>query len=619
MEAKEYLIRLARESCEKNFDPEKLIVVIPRETTWYAITLFESGKKEDIDLANRLIENLPDWDGTHTSATLCVIYHRYPTLLSLKGKRRIEEYLKTCIPKAATTTYQSGNVNHPLGAYATLTVGGAIIKDDLVVRIGGRLLWQFESWLKGRSSPLRRVATYAEYNSPTYTAADLWFLNIIANYCPYSDIARLARYLEERMWVDVACHFHQPSHQLAGPHSRAYQEGSTGGICLLTSTMLKAFHRYIYLNPQLDIDYNHEADLMGLALPAVLDFNVPEEAVRIAFEKKFPYLVQAVTYCKQYHENFTIEESGEKIPIGDDEVFPGGFGDITTYMTEEYALGTSSRQYVNGGHNDTFVIRYRRAKEIKSMSYFRSIYTRYIMNKAQVDQDNFSHLVGRKIKKTYLYEEGRDSIFQHKNKAIVCYSPKRAGYKKCRSLRLDIILGYFSPLDEMRVGKREVNSFPFDFDWKEKVYIRDYRTYIAFIPLEPKDKGRKTSGRIWRTKNHLVISLYNYEGLEKNFTREEMSLMRNGFICELGDKREFKDIDEFMSFINKTQVEEKVDPAGIRTINYKSGDEEMLMIYDPRRDMILHRSVNGKEVTISHFYCEMQGETGGTFCPKTIY
>ncbi len=87
----------------------------------------------------------------------------------------------------------------------------------------------------------------SEYNSPTYTALTLWFLALIAEHSTTEAARRLALFLEERLWVDVAMHFHAPSQQFAGPHSRSYQDDSVGGFSALHCTMLAAFEEPLFL------------------------------------------------------------------------------------------------------------------------------------------------------------------------------------------------------------------------------------------------------------------------------------------------------------------------------------------------------------------------------------
>ncbi len=143
----------------------------------------------------------------------------------------------------------------------------------------------------------------SEYNSLTYTALDLWFLALIAEHAVTGSARTVAAFLEERLWVDVAMHFHAPSQQFAGPHSRSYADDSFGGCSALHFTMLAAFDEPLFIEPDLCERYNHPSTLVQNALVAILPFHVPEQARVLAWRKPFPYVFRKTTYGESYHEN----------------------------------------------------------------------------------------------------------------------------------------------------------------------------------------------------------------------------------------------------------------------------------------------------------------------------
>ena len=91
---------------------------------------------------------------------------------------------------------------------------------------------------------------FAEYNSPTYTQVALDELCRLRQYVLDADAKRKVNYCYELGWEGLAAHFHAPSAQLAGPHSRSY------------STLLKPdFYDFLYGASQGNIDY------LGAQLP----------------------------------------------------------------------------------------------------------------------------------------------------------------------------------------------------------------------------------------------------------------------------------------------------------------------------------------------------------------
>jgi hypothetical protein len=64
--------------------------------------------------------------------------------------------------------------------------------------------------------------TFEEYNSPTYTITALQELSRLKAHVQSPAAQPMIEALLRRAWEEVATHFHSPSRQWAGPHSRAY-------------------------------------------------------------------------------------------------------------------------------------------------------------------------------------------------------------------------------------------------------------------------------------------------------------------------------------------------------------------------------------------------------------
>ncbi|MGB3776888.1 MAG: hypothetical protein WA960_00910 [Tunicatimonas sp.] len=85
---------------------------------------------------------------------------------------------------------------------------------------------------------------FAEYNSPTYTRVALNELCRIQQYILDKKARQMIDFCYLTGWQVLAAHFHPPSGQLAGPHSRSY------------STLLrKSFYDFLYGASQDQIDY----------------------------------------------------------------------------------------------------------------------------------------------------------------------------------------------------------------------------------------------------------------------------------------------------------------------------------------------------------------------------
>lgn len=619
VEIKETLLRLSRDAGDRFFDPVTRLCLIPRDTVWYAIALLHSEDPAQTKLGISLLEEIQSEDGTHTPATMLAILHSIPDKLSEKAKVNLLENIARELLHAAEVEWHDGNVNHPLGAWCTLICGGEMSGQMWAVELGVRRLRMFRRTIGDRHHTQRRQAEMSEYNSLTYTALDLWFLAIIAEYAEHTRARTVARFLEERLWIDAAMHYHAPSQQFAGPHSRSYQCDSTGGYSAMHCTMLAAFRNELFLHPILAEQFHHPSDLIENSLIALLTFHVPDFARSIALEKRYPYYFRKTTYCEQYHENSRIKApDGSSLFTFDDEVYAGGWRELTTYMTGEYALGSASLPYVNAGHADSFMLRIRRNEKIAHMADIRSIYTRGVFNASVVGRKNFCHVTQGEIDESYLYEEGRCAVYQHHEKAIVCYAPKRIGHKRVRSFRLDILCSYHAPFDSISIDHELMTSFPDVLPRARVICLQDYNTFIAIYPLTLSPVAENHL-RFRTANDHLCISLYNYDGEEKDFAREEMSAWRNGFAIECATRDRFRSFAHFAEYACDNRVEEEMDSAQNHLVRFRTGDDEMRFVYNASSERIISQHHNGMEEVCGHISVEEAGSTSGAHCPQSLF
>ena len=615
-----WLLESARTEAEKYFDPETLICIIPRETAWYAITLLESSDKNDHNLANRILENLIVNDGTHSPCTLFVIYQRYHQLLSKKAQDQILSNLERNLFISALVRYSDGNVNHPLAAYVNLVCSGELLNDRSSIILGRNLLNNFQQIISSRTHKNFQQTEMAEYNSPTYTALDLWFLAIAAEFAQDESFQSLAQFLEERLWMNVAMHWHEPTQQFVGPFSRAYAEDSLGGFSALHCTFGFAVQREIFLDPELPVKFDHPSALIENAFVAILNFHVPDQAKVIAFKKPLPYYFRMTTYCERYHENARSTKNGDIIATFDPEIYPGGWSDLSSYLDQEFCLGTASRPYVNGGQNDTFTLRYRHAEKINGLSNFRSMFTRMVFNESRIGQDNFCQVTGSEITKDYLYEEGRPFSFHHKNKAIVGYVPKRVGHSEVSELRLDLIFSYHAPFDYFSVDGKEVSSFPFQKNEFKKILIADYNSYLAIFSIQSSlladFQGKISMAHI---DEFLIISIYNYQGKSRDFSKEMISQTINGFACIIETKKNFPEFQDFKKYVDSVRISRKIQKPFIHQIKFQVKDESMIFHFDPLSERILERTLNGNDQTVYHFEMEAPVRANKVFLFNDLY
>lgn len=101
-----------------------------------------------------------------------------------------------------------------MGAYVTLVAAELYRLEDL--REYARNRWRaFHAFT-------RRSGAFSEYNSPTYTVVALKELGRMRQHVRDAEMRRLVEEVYRFAWEEIAHHFHAPTRQWAGPHSRAY-------------------------------------------------------------------------------------------------------------------------------------------------------------------------------------------------------------------------------------------------------------------------------------------------------------------------------------------------------------------------------------------------------------
>ena len=102
-----------------------------------------------------------------------------------------------------------------MGAYVTLVTAEVYGLEDLRAYATNR--WRaFYTYTM-------QTGAFAEYNSPTYTVVALKELARMRQHVRDPEMRRLAEEVYRLAWEEIAQHFHPPTRQWAGPHSRAYR------------------------------------------------------------------------------------------------------------------------------------------------------------------------------------------------------------------------------------------------------------------------------------------------------------------------------------------------------------------------------------------------------------
>ena len=104
------------------------------------------------------------------------------------------------------------------------TLAGQVLGDAALLERGRAKL---DHWIAFTN----RSGAVPEYNSPTYAPVDIHALTHLAGMAAELPTRVRAQVMLERLWLHTVLHYHDGTAQLAGPHSRAYHNDVTGGVC----------------------------------------------------------------------------------------------------------------------------------------------------------------------------------------------------------------------------------------------------------------------------------------------------------------------------------------------------------------------------------------------------
>jgi len=423
-----------------------------------------------------------------------------------------------------------------------------------------------------------------EYNSPTYTPHTLLGLETAAAFTDNEELRLKCQLLAERIRLDIAARFHWPTTLVAGPYSRAYA-GDQSGCNNLGKVFFTDFDDAdIYLaDRSFPQPFSHSQ--LGLPGTAVIPHECPDYMKHIIRDKPLPYAVESRVAA--YDRPTRLER----------------FGETYSYLTEQYAMGSTSTGR-GLGHSVDFLMQWVKKRPVKSRKDFNMILTRYMTNEKMPPGP------------TCTIEEGWFNCFQEENVAIVTYQPAWPTCRKVYSLRADV---QFPTLGGMpatvAINDKPVTSYPAEAKRGDVIFIEDGDTFIAIRFLAANPLGPCPEQiQLRRIDHFLILSSYNLlttPEKARTFTEEELAGIHNGMVVHVGDRKTHKDLAGFRKFIGTARLTQTWDgPRG--EISYAVGNRTMACSYSGVMPLMTARRLNGRVVQRALFASpNMRHETTG--------
>jgi hypothetical protein len=455
--------------------------------------------------------------------------------------------------------------NIALSDVCNSVLGGEAIGDPAYVERGARRLDEWFAFTNRSGAP-------HEYNSPTYLAVDIGRMAALAEHTRDPRIALKARIAEEQLWLHVAAHYHPELAELAGPHSRSYRDGWTGAGGYLKLVVWKllgddALRRTTTYYPR-----GREEGHIGVAETT---YHCPPYVLDWLRAKRYPFVTSE--QADAAHRN-----------------------DITTYVTDAYALGTAAASYGVGEppehwqQPNSMLLQFQRDGDPP----YGVMYARYVIN----DKTPGATMHESMRDAEDFWDEGRFAGAQHRNRAIIAYGllPRvRPTHSYKMTLR---ILGGAS--SQVWAGDRRIDQFPAAIEPGEPITVDVGDVYIAMIPLEPTNMGADAPIDLSVVGHELVLDVYNYRGPAKSFWEHRSQggpfykgNVRNAVVVEVDGRSEVESFDAFRATIASAVIVDSVDDDLAREIAYARDGETLSLRYSLRDMRVIERKHNGAVYT----------------------
>lgn len=252
--------------------------------------------------------NWADFNGTHLLQV--ALYHR--ERLPAELARRVDESIQHAARSIQRRDVKPGYTNIALmGTYVTYVAAELYGIPDLLAYAQMRLKRFYNHTLDQDG--------FTEFNSPTYTVVALTVLTRMRMHIKDAEAQRMIAKIEDIGWRDVARHFHPPTAQWAGPHSRCY------------STLLRpGTLAFIERACQGEVRFFPEGERPPSAETYRLDLCCPTQ-----YRRRFAQL------DGPRDEVQVFIKAGARVPEAGLERQPPVIG--TTHLEEAFALGSANR------------------------------------------------------------------------------------------------------------------------------------------------------------------------------------------------------------------------------------------------------------------------------------
>lgn len=484
-------------------------------------------------------------------------------------------------------------LGHPTGNFGWyadyfLALGGqALGRADLVERARTGLSYSLDY------IPASGAAVY-EYNcTEGHWAISPGYLGALAEQTTDRNLARMARLLTERIWIEYLLNWHAPTARPTGASSRNNLPEMFGTFC--NRLMWAAFSKTpIYLGIT---DFLSSEGRQWSARQALMWMMVkspfPAYYNDLAWEKTFPHELRARSLHGTGHWNM-------RFPPGVDPLRPK---DLLNYQTKRWVLGSVSEPYFMGWSNQMLIAFWQRPgnEAAGSPKAFRCLYAHYVTNGARPfevrdgwDGDKPLDIHPHWGKYEYV-NRGYFATLQEQGTGLIAmrpwpYFPDETRHVKALSAVM-CLYDWEAATDGMYVNDKPLRELPAPIRPGDWWFIDDGAVYAGVRPLECSDGGGGGL-HLDKAQHHVILWADNYRSTARRaFADAELAALRSGFIVEMGDRDRDGSFQKFRQRCMAAMVSE-TDDHDLREVAYRRAGRKMEMRMDAARCVLLDRKVD---------------------------
>ncbi len=529
---------------------------IARERYWLAFALYGQGANEFGDAVVRAakigyMDNgvRINFDIFHTNIA-AILLHKHHAQMAPDVQRILEQRVSEGLvfePGNRRCDFQIHGYNDNMPAEATLglILGGEMLGDKDGIEHG---LWN----LRQLRAMLYRRGIHSEWNSTTYSALTLHCMAEIAEYAQNTEARELACKIEERLWIDLAARFHPEIGMLAGPYSRAYNDGHRGSLTNVGTMMWFVFGDIVRPSP---LELFSSPDELCLGHLGDLPFMVAQMCIFAADSYHPPLAATRMIASKTYP--FRAVATAEQGDAGPD--YPAAPIRIETVLERDYAVGSASIQFLNGDQATPYFLLYKRRSEIRTFRDVGTIYHRFAINDEAPGKISFAKdESGRPYSNSgEEYQPSRCGMatvqagptvlaVSHPQISLGGLEDQRAPMPLTRLSEMIIFPSHFGGAEEVRIGARSVAGWAGEAMHGEWIGCRRGRLLLALRPLAYTADLGSVKITLEKIAEYEVIRSNFYEGPERIFTRFDLRRIFGGFLVEHASIDDYPSLAAFM-------------------------------------------------------------------------